>query len=436
MPSFETRTADWLTLREARQRILDGVRPTTPVVVPVPESAGLALATPVQAPRTLPAVASSAMDGYAVRGEDLRGATEDGPVALRVVGVARPGSVPGTGPGAGEAIRILTGGAVPTGADSVVRVEHTDGEAEEGTVRIYRSTDAGRNVRPAGEDVLEGETVLLGGAPVEAGTVALLAGLGIPTVAVHPRPRVSILATGDELVDAFAHPHSSSLPESPVSDANGPALFAAVTQAGGAPRSPVLVPDEPGALRRALEEGSRDVDLMVVTGGASMGEADLVKRVLDEMGFRLDFWRVMIRPGSPFGFGLLPREGAPPLPVAGLPGNPASALVTFEILVRPLLRALGGHHRIHRLLVDARAAEPMPGLAELTHLVRVTLARVPGGWEARPAGPQRSNLLAPLARAHGIAEVPPGGDIGVGGRVLVHLLTADTDAGADGEGPP
>lgn len=167
-----------------------------------------------------------------------------------------------------------------------------------------------------------------------------------------------------------------------------------------------------------------------------MGEADLVKRVLDRMGFQLDFWRVLIRPGSPFGFGVLPRQGRPPLPVAGLPGNPASALVTFEILVRPLLRALGGHARIHRLLVDARAAEPLPGLDGLTHLVRVRLERHSGRWEARAAGPQRSNLLAPLARAHGIAEIPPGPGPAPGDPVTVHLLTADTDVGIDGEYEP
>ena len=155
-----------------------------------------------------------------------------------------------------------------------------------------------------------------------------------------------------------------------------------------------------------------------------MGEADLVKRVLDRMGFKLDFWRVTIRPGSPFGFGRLPRKGRPPLPVAGLPGNPASALVTFEILVRPLVRALGGHRRQSRIVLDARAGAPLPGAGRNTHLVRVTLHRE-DGWVARPAGPQRSNLLAPMARAHGIGEVPPGDGIPEGGAVRVHLLTPD-----------
>jgi molybdopterin molybdotransferase len=431
VPAFEDRPADWLSLGEARARMLSRASPGEPGMVEVPEALGLALAEPVVSPLTLPARASSAMDGYALRAADIAGASSATPVHLRVTGVLRPGALPGRGPQAGEAIRILTGGPIPPGADTVVRVEHTDGEAGgAGLVRILQDSDAGRNVRPAGEDVNVGETVLLPGSAVEPGTIALLAGLGLTPLPVHPRPRVSILSTGDELVPAFGRA-SGPGPASPVRDANGPALFAAVRQAGGDPRPPVLVPDDPDALRNALREGSRESDLMLVTGGASMGEADLVKRVLDTMDFRLDFWRVRIRPGSPFGFGFLPRPGGPPLPIAGLPGNPASALVTFEILVRPLLRTLGGHARIHRMLVDARAAETLPGLPDLTHLVRVTLERVGRGWEARPAGPQRSNLLAPLARAHGIAEVPPGGSLEPGSAVTVHLLTADTDAGFD-----
>lgn len=435
MPAFEDRPADWLSLAEARARILAGAAPGDARWLDVPRAVGLALAAPVVSPLTLPALASSAMDGYAVRAADILEASAARPVSLRVVGLLRPGSVPRRGPGPGEAVRILTGGPIPPGADSVVRVEHTDREAGgEGIVRILRHSDAGGNIRPAGEDVRAGETVLRSGATIEPGTIALLAGLGLPTVPVHPRPRVTILCTGDELVSAFGGPPSHAAPENPVRDANGPALFAAVLQAGGDPQPPVLVPDDPGALRRALEEGARDSDLMLVTGGASMGESDLVKRVLDTLGFRLAFWRVKIRPGSPFGFGMLPRRGGQPLPVAGLPGNPASALVTFEILVRPLLRTLGGHSRVHRMRVDARAALPLAGLPDLTHLVRVTLERVGREWEARPAGPQRSNLLAPLARAHGVAEVPPGETIEPGALVTVHLLSAETDEGVGAEG--
>lgn len=437
VPAFEDRPADWLSLAEARARMVSGVVPGEPVWTEVPRAVGLALADAVVAPLTLPALASSAMDGYAVRAADIQGASEDHPVALQVVGLLRPGSLPHRGPQAGEALRILTGGPIPPGADSVVRVEHTDREASrEGVVRILRATDAGGNVRPAGEDVRAGETVLRRGESIEPGTIALLAGLGLRTALVHPRPRVAILCTGDELIPAFGGSAASSSPENPVRDANGPGLFAAVLQAGGDPRTPVLVPDDPGALGLALQEGSRDSDLMLVTGGASMGESDLVKRVLDTLGFQLSFWRVRIRPGSPFGFGILPRDGAPPLPVAGLPGNPASALVTFEILVRPLLRALAGHSRIHRMRIDGRAAAPLPGLPELTHLVRVTLERVGGAWEVRPAGPQRSNLLAPLARAHGIAEVPPGGTLERGSPVPVHLMGAETDVEPGAEGGP
>lgn len=424
MASFETRTADWLSLAEASARVLGEGKPAaTPVWLNPARAAGLALAGPLVSPRTLPSMASSAMDGYALRSLDIAGASVARPVRLRVVGTLRPGSLPDVDPEPGEAIRILTGGPVPPGADSVVRVEDTDREATEGWVTILRDRDLGRNVRPAGEDVKEGESVLAAGTPVEPGSLALMAALGLQEVLVHPRPRVALVSTGDELIPAFA-PAPDPFHAAPVIDSNGPALALAVAGAGGIPMGPRIVGDDLDLLETAFRDVAPDVDLLVISGGASMGDADLVKRVLDRMGFRLDFWRVAIRPGSPFGFGWLPRKDLPPLPVAGLPGNPASALVTFEILVRPLVRALGGHARTRRIILDARAGAPLPGAGENTHLVRVTLQR-DSGWTAFPAGPQRSNLMAPLARAHGIAEVPPGDGIPEGHPVCVHLLTPD-----------
>jgi len=422
--TFESRRADWLSLAEAAARVLAAGSPPSPPVWRSPlEAAGMALAAPLVSPRTLPSLASSAMDGYAVRGEDISGASSDRSVRLKVVGALRPGSLPDVELGPGEAVRILTGGPVPPGADSVVRVEDTDREALEGWITILSHRDFGRNVRPAGEDVLEGEAVLTAGTPVEPGSLALMAALGIREVLVHPGPRVALISTGDELVPAFA-PSPGSLAASPVIDSNGPALALAVSSAGGVPLAPRIVGDDVGLLETAFREVAPHVDLLVISGGASMGDADLVKRVLDRMGFELEFWRVAIRPGSPFGFGRLPRRNGPSLPVAGLPGNPASALVTFEILVRPLIRALGGHSRTRRIPLDARAGAPLPGAGRNTHLVRVTLHRKEG-WVALPAGPQRSNLLAPMARAHGIAEVPPGDGIPEGDPVLVHLLTPE-----------
>jgi molybdopterin molybdotransferase len=418
--------ADWLTLAEASARVLAaGGRPTEPVLLSPAEAGGLALAQPLIASRTLPPMDSSAMDGYALRGEEAAGASPDRPRRFKVVGLLRPGSLPHIQPAPGEAIRILTGAPIPAGTDSVIRVEDTDGEREDGWVVVSDDRDVGRNVRPAGEDVEEGETLLLSGHTVDPGSLALMAALGVRSIAVHPRPRVALISTGDELVPAF-NPLPGDAPPSPVVDSNGPALALAIAGAGGLPIGPRIVGDDGKAQEEVFREAAEEADLLVVTGGASMGEADLVKRVLDRMGFRLDFWRVTIRPGSPFGFGLLPRKDRAPLPVAGLPGNPASALVTFEILVRPLVRALGGHSRRSRIVLDARAGAPLPGAGRNTHLVRVTLHREEG-WVARPAGPQRSNLLAPMARAHGIAEVPPGpaGGIPEGGAVRVHLLTPD-----------
>jgi len=419
---FETRPADWLSLPEARERVLALARSTPPHALSLELAEGLALAAPVYSPASLPRWDTSAMDGYAVRRADVEGADPDSPRILPVVGVARPGSPPERTVGLGEAVRIMTGAPIPPGVDTVIRVEDTDGEeTEPGRVCILRDRDVGRHIRSRGKDAREGERLLTPGATVGPGVKALLAGVGVAEVEVHRRPRVAILSTGDELVgpDRFRE----VLEGAAVPDTNGPFLTAAVRGAGGEPLPTERVPDRAEALQEAIARSAAAADLLLVTGGASMGEGDLVKRVLDGMGFRLDFWRVRIRPGSPFSAGTLPRGGAPPLPVLGLPGNPASAFVTFQLLARPLLLAQGGHTRRHRPTLRARAGLPLLSAPGLTHLVRVTLEPEDGGWVARPTGPQGSGLLGSLAHADALALVPEGvEEIAPGEEVEVMLL--------------
>lgn len=422
-PDFEIRTADWLGVDEARTRVLQAAAAVRvdPERVPLPETLGRALAEDLRATATLPPWDNSAMDGYAVRGDDIGGATPSHPVVLDVAGLLRAGDVPSARVGAGEAVRIMTGAPLPEGADSVVRREDTDEEAQPGRVRVLRDRDRGRNVRPAGQDMRPGELVLESGCTVTPGTVAVLAALGRADAVVHGRLTVAILTTGDELRPPPRYGDvraGAGVPES-----NGPMLAAAVRAAGGTPRVVGPVPDEREALATATER-AREADVLVTVGGASMGEADLVKRVLDDAGFEQDFWRVRMRPGGPFSFGWLPvAEGR--RPVFGLPGNPASAFVTFEIFVRPFLLAAGGHRRVQRRILRCRAGEDIEGAEGLTLFNRVSVDGTKQPPTVKLTGPQGSGLVRGLAYADGLAVVPEGRSVVPAGEELDVILLED-----------
>jgi molybdopterin molybdotransferase len=264
-----------------------------------------------------------------------------------------------------------------------------------------------------------GDLVLGRGDGIHPGTVGVLAALGHERVRVHRRPSVAILTTGDELrgPERYADVRTGGgIPES-----NGPMLAAQTAAAGGVPLVLGIVPDDAGALMAAVERAARS-DVLVTVGGASMGEADLVKRALEGAGFRQDFWRVRMRPGSPFSFGWLPRPGSAQ-PVFGLPGNPASAFVTFELFVRPFLLRLGGHRSVHRRRLRCRAGERLPG-GERAGFLRVRLEAGPDGAVARSTGSQASGLVRGLASAEGLAIVAPGPGVAEGEAVDVILLDA------------
>jgi len=419
---FETRTPDWLSVEEALRRVLEHAHPTPSERGPLHDSLRRALAVPLRARATLPPWDNAAMDGYAVRSSDVQGVTRARPAILEVVGVVHAGgSLPATNVSAGTALRIMTGAPVPPGADSVIRVEDTDAEAKRsGTVAVFLDRDALRNVRPRGQDMRAGETVLDAGVAMGPGQVAVAAAAGHGWIDTHRPARVAILSSGDELrtLDAWDDVlHGYAIPET-----NGPTLAASVAAAGSIALPPRVAVDTRESLRQHILV-SADADVLVTTGGASMGEADLLKRVLDELNFELVFWRVTLRPGSPVSFGLLPLPGRNPLPVFGLPGNPASAFVTFELFVRPFLLALGGHRRIHRPFVRATAGESMHTTARLTHLYRVLLREEAGSTIATLTGPQGSGLVQSLGRADGLAIVPPGPEgVAEGDEIRVMLL--------------
>jgi molybdopterin molybdotransferase len=417
-PSFESRSADWLEYEEARRRIMARAKPGRTETVALDECAGRALAEDLTARITMPPWDNSAMDGYALRADDAVTATQTQPSTLRVVGESRAGGESDLRIEPGTAARIMTGAPVPRGADTVVRVEDTDERGDHVLVRVASS--AGRNIRQAGEDFRRGELLVEAGTEIGPGHVALLAANGISRVPVGRRPIVAILSSGDELVPATKP--KEALAGRAIVDSNTPMLEAMVRRAGAVPRSLGIARDDEGELVRHLGELG-PADVLVTVGGASMGTHDLFKRVLDDLDYELDFWRVRIRPGSPVSLGTL-RTAQRDIPVIGLPGNPGSAFVTFELFVRPFVRALAGYRRLDRPRMRATAGEALTANRDLMVFLRVRLEAREGQTVAWLTGPQGSGLVSTLAEAEGLALHRPGTErIGPGEYVDVLVLS-------------
>lgn len=385
-----------IPLAEAQQLVLEGAKPLPPERVPAEEALGRVLAEDVASPRTLPPADVSAMDGYAVRAADLAGAGEARPAVLPVVYEVPAGGAAPRPLAPGEAARIFTGAALPAGADTVVRQEDT--RAEAGRVAIRVAPPPAEHVRPAGEDVREGERVLAAGTPLAAAHLGMLAALGRTRIAVHRRPRVAILSSGDELVEPDARDWSGGR----IVSSNGISLAAQCREAGALPVDLGIARDTPADLEAKLRAGLF-ADVLVSSAGVSVGDHDHVRPVLEKLGFRLVFFGILMKPGYP---ATLARFDGPGPAVLGLPGNPVSAMVTFEELVRPLLRRLAGHARLFRPVVSARLEEPLRKKAGRMHLVRVVLERDGEGFRARPTGTQSSGVLRSMTLAQGLLVFP------------------------------
>lgn len=412
MSAPDIREADWLAVAEARERILAAAGPLPSAEVACLEALGLVLAEHVTSPVDHPPWDNSAMDGFAVRGRDIEAASGTSPVELAVTQEIPAGGFPTGELGPGEAAKIMTGAPVPAGADSVVRIEHTDAWQSDqwargvrDHVRVLRGDDAYKNIRRRGEDVRKGEVVLGRGAVLRAPEVGVLASVGRTRVLAHRRPRVAILSNGDELVepDGIAEVEAGRK----IVNSNSWSLSAAVLLAGGVPLPLGIARDDEADIREKLTPALADADVLLTSAGASVGEHDLVKRVLDSLGMELGFWRVQMRPGSPFSFGSIPREQGPTLLVFGLPGNPVSALVTFDVLVRPALLRLMGRARVGPIAVRVRIAHRIASKKGLVHFLRARMSRAPDGrWEARLTGPQGSGILTSMAEADALVVVP------------------------------
>jgi molybdopterin molybdotransferase len=377
--------------------------------IPLRKALGRRLAEDVAGAEAVPAFDNSAMDGFAVRAEDTRGARPGAPAVLRVVGESRAGRPAAEELRAGEGVRISTGAAIPAGADAVVRVEAT--REEDGLVEVDEEVDRGRDVRWAGEDVEPGRAVLREGTWIGPAELGVLASLGAAVVACRRRPRVAVLTSGDELVEPWEEMWPGG-----VRNSNAYSVPALVESAGAEAVLAPSIPDDIDATRVAIA-AALDADAVVVCGGVSVGEHDHVKRAFAELDVEESFWGVALKPGKPTWFGTRGDTL-----VFGLPGNPVSAMVTFLLLVRPALAVLGGGQpgRWRTWARLARDCERAPGRA---HTVRCRLELREDGWHAHPFEPQGSHVLTSMLGADCLAILPPGsGSLPPGERVEVELL--------------
>lgn len=397
-----------IPLEEAQELVLRACPAATPVRVSAREAAGLVLAEHVVAAEEVPPFDNSAVDGYAVRAADV--ATV--PVELAVVGEIAAGAAAGRPLGPGEAIRIMTGAPIPAGADASVMVEDSERIGND-RVRLTASVGAGTSIRRAGDDVRVGDVLFERGTVVTPAVAGVLASVNVTVVAVYPRPRVAVLSTGDELVD-----DGSPLAPGQIRESNKRMLAALLADAGCQVVDLGVVRDDEAELERVLRTAAGECDAIVSSGGVSMGDYDVVKAVLGRIA-EMTWMQIAIKPAKPFAFGLL--DG---VPVFGLPGNPVSSLVSFELLARPALRQMMGHADPARTRVVAVADVAVDRRPDgKTHFVRVNGAfGSDGRYHVRPVRAQGSHQLAATALADAMAVVPDGDGIAAGADVEVLLL--------------
>jgi molybdopterin molybdotransferase len=389
-PSAARAALSTLTVDEALERILARIAPLEATEVGLLDALGAVLTEEAIADRDVPPFRNSAMDGYAVRGADVARAG----VRLRVVGSVGAGSLPERAVGSGEAMRIMTGAPMPDDADTVVRVEDTDNGTD--VVTINAATPQGLAVRQAGEDLKRGDAVLQRGTLLRHADIGVLASIGHAKVKVVRRPNVAVLSTGDELVDIDEQPGPGQ-----IRDANRYSLAAAVRATGCAAFELGIARDSADDLRHALGNAAFG-DLVVTSGGVSVGDHDHVKPVVDAMG-QMDFWSIALRPGRPLAFGeLRTKRGA--VPIFGLPGNPVSALLTFELFVRPALLKMAGRSKLHRPRIEARLLDRIEKPTGLRMFARGIHDAAAG--TVRSTGPQGSGILRSMSLANCLIDLP------------------------------
>jgi molybdopterin molybdotransferase len=400
-----------LTVSEAGEIILSAVTPRAPRDLPLAKAEECVLAADVITPMNLPLWDNSAVDGYALRCADVAGANENNPIHLRVAGEIPAGKAPGPALEPQTCVRIFTGAPIPAGADAVVMQEDTKSH-HEGYIAVLESVESGESIRRAGEDVTKGEVVLRTGTLLGPGQLGMAAAVGLARLTVRPRPRVGVLVTGKEIVEP-----GTPLHEGQIYDSNSYALGALVRRTGCEAVDLGIADDAREDLHEKIDYGLSECDAVITVGGVSVGEYDLVKDVLAELGCEQKLWKVAMRPGKPLAFGVRGDRF-----VFGLPGNPVSAAVTFLILVRPALLKLRGLTQWELPQVEAEAAEDFVNRGDRLHFMRGRLENRGGRWMVTPLPRQASHIISSLVNANCLVAVPEGETLGSGNVVTALVI--------------
>jgi len=387
-------TYPMLSVEEARRRILEHFQPLEPERIPILEALGRVLAEDVAAEMDIPPLPNTAMDGYAVRIADTADATPEHPARLKVVADLAAGYVLEEPIQPGQAVRIMTGAPIPPGAEAVVPFENVEVQGDE--VLVFKPYAMWKNIRHAGEDVKAGQVVLRQGTTLRPQEIGMLAALGHPTALVHRRPRVAVLSTGDEVIDV-----SDPWQPGKIRDANSYTVSALILKYGGEPIRLGIAPDTIEALTAKIREAlDRGADLILTSGGVSMGDFDVVKKVLAAEG-AMHFWRARMKPGKPLAFGEI--QG---VPLLGLPGNPVSSTISFELFARPAMLTMLGKKKLEKPTLDAILVDPIKRKDSRRHYVRVWLEEKEGQTYAHLTGDQGSGILLSMVQADGLAIIP------------------------------
>ncbi|OQW62875.1 MAG: molybdopterin biosynthesis protein MoeA [Proteobacteria bacterium HN_bin10] len=405
-------------LQDAQRIVLDAAGSLGLEKISILEALGRVLGEDIVAERDNPPWDNSAMDGFAVRADDIRSEHAIGkPVTLTIIEDVPAGKMPTKTVGPGQAIRIMTGAPLPKGADTVLKVEET--EPSQTSVKVFKPEPRGANIRPQGEDVKKGECIIPKGTQIRPGEAGMLAILAKSFVLAYQQPRVAILSTGDELADL-----DERFSEEKIINSNSYGIAAAVKEAGGIPILLGIARDNPAALKEKITHGLA-ADIIVLSGGVSMGDYDFTKAVFKDLGAEMHFWKLAIRPGQPLVFGKIQGKLA-----FGLPGNPVSSMVTFEQLVRPAMLKMGGHRSYGRPVVQALFQEKFSKKNDRRHFLRGILTSEDGVFKVRTTGDQGSGILTSMVKANCLIDIPEAVErVNPGDAVTVQLLSGQGFAG-------
>jgi molybdopterin molybdotransferase len=414
-----------IRVKDALKIVLNSIKPLGSERVKLLDGLDRVLACDITADCNMPPFDNSAMDGYALKAKDAKGASKASPKILKVIEDVAAGYTAKKSVRDKEAVRIMTGAAIPRGADSVIMVEFTERTQDTGhrtdLVKIFREVELGENIRNSGEDVRKNQKVLHRGAILRPQELGMLAGLGISKISVTKRPRVGILATGDELIDV-----EGRLSEGKIRNSNSYIVNGQIVKCGAIPVDLGIARDTKINVKKKIKAGlKKHLDMLLVIGGISVGDYDLVKDVLFELGIKMKFWKVCMRPGKPLAFGII--NG---IPVFGLPGNPVSSTISFEEFVRPSILKMQGVKNLFRPGVWAILTEDFQKKKGLRYFIRTRLRNIDGEFYASITGPQGSGIINSLLLADGII-VAPEGEVFLkkGQKVYVQLLRHGFDGG-------